>query len=108
LRQGRNSSTGPDHRREQAQHRQLLEILDSAPVAVAITSDDVVRYANRRANEMLGITIGDRAPDKYVNSQVRNNIREVLDRDGGFKDIELQMYGPDSGVLDLLATYIET
>jgi two-component system sensor histidine kinase/response regulator len=92
----------------EAQHRQLLEILDSAPVAVAITSDDVVQYANRRANEMLGITIGDRAPDKYVNPEVRNTLREVLDRDGGFQDIELQMYGPNSGVLDLLATYIET
>ena len=90
------------------QHRQLLEMLDSAPVAVAITSDDVVRYANRHACELLATKVGDKAPDKYVSPEVRDHLLEMLHRDGGFKDKELQMYGPNSEVLDLLATYIET
>jgi two-component system, sensor histidine kinase and response regulator len=88
-----------------AKHQQLLEILDTAPVAVAITSENVVRFANRRTAELLGVRFGDLAPDRYVDSRDRDRMLEILDRDGIFRDIEIQMYGPNGEVRDVLATF---
>ena len=91
-----------------ANHQQLLDILDTAPVAVAITSEDVVRFANRRTTELLGARVGDRAPDRYVNPKDRDRLVEVLNRKGILRDAEIQMYGPNQESLELLATFSRT
>lgn len=86
----------------------LLEILDSAPVAVAITSDGSIRYANRCVSELLGVTVGDRAPDWYVNPGDRDRLLETLQRDGAVRGAEIQLYGADREIRDVLATFAIT
>jgi PAS domain S-box-containing protein len=91
-----------------AKNQQLLEILDGAPVAVAITSDGVIRYANRRVSELLGVKVGDRAPDWYVNPADRDRLLETLQRDGAVRRAEIQLYGPNREIRDVLATLAVT
>jgi len=86
----------------------LLEILDGAPVAVAITSDGAIRYANRRVSELLGVKVGDRAPDWYVNPADRDRLLETLRRDGAVRRAEIQLYGANREIRDVLATLAVT
>jgi PAS domain S-box-containing protein len=87
-----------------AKHQQLLEILDSAPIAVAITSDEVVRYANRYISELMGVNVGDRAPDWYVHPSDRDRLIETLHRDGIVRDAEVELYGSNGKIRNVLAT----
>ena len=90
------------------EHQQLVEILDNAPVAVSITSDGVVRYANRCLSELLGLNVGDRTPDWYVNPGDRDRLLETLHRDGLVRGAEIQLYGANREIRDVLATLAVT
>jgi PAS domain S-box-containing protein len=85
----------------------LQQILDTAPVGVAISVDGTVRFANPRTYELLRLT-GSAQPDIYVDLEDRRKMFEVLARDGIVRDYELQMIGPDGEVRDILATYLNT
>ncbi len=91
-----------------AEQQQLVEALDSAPVAVSITSEGVVRYANRRISELLGVNVGDRAPDWYVNPVDRDRLLETLHREGMVRGAEIQLYGANREIRDVLATLAVT
>lgn len=91
-----------------AEHQQLVEVLDSAPVAVSITSERVVRYANRCVSELLGVKVGDRAPDWFVNPGDRDRLLETLHRDGMVQGAEIQLYGANREIRDVLATLAVT
>ena len=88
-----------------AEHQRLLEILDTAPVAVTLTTDGVVRFANRRATEMLAVDVGVRAPDRFVRPTDRDRLLGMLERDGILRDVEIQLYGPNGDIREVLATW---
>jgi PAS domain S-box-containing protein len=86
------------------EHEHVVAILDSAPVAVVMTSDNVVRYVNRRATMLLDVTAGDEAPDSYVDAGDRERLMTKLARDGIAADAEIKMRGPDGAIRDVLMT----
>jgi PAS domain S-box-containing protein len=91
-----------------AQREQLQQLLDTAPVGVAITVDGVVRLANPRISEMVKIRVGGNAIEAYVNPADREHMLEQLERDGIARDVEIQMYGTQGEIRDILATYMVT
>jgi PAS domain S-box-containing protein len=89
-----------------AEKAHLQKILDTSPVGVGISTNGIMRFANPRMLEMINIKIDDPAPDIYVNIEDRNHIIATLGKYGIISDFELQAYGKDNKIIDLLATYM--
>jgi PAS domain S-box-containing protein len=86
----------------------LQLILDTAPVGVALATDGVVRFANPRATELVGLKTGQPTIDVYVRPEERDGLMRDLQRVGILREFEIQMYGPNREVRDILATYYLT
>jgi len=93
-------------RKIREERARLQAILDKGPISIAITKQEVVRFVNPVANETFGFKIGDRAPDLYVRSEDRDALIEALERDDIVRNREVQMYGRDRRVLDMLVTFL--
>lgn len=92
-----------------AESRERLQsLLDTSPIAVAISTEGVVRFANPHFTRLLGPSVGDSSPQLYVNPADRERIVELLERQEAVSDFVVQMYGVDKKVHDFLATYIRT
>src|SRR5260221_84615 len=87
----------------EAERDRLQRILDTAPVGAALVTDGIVRFANARATELTGLRTGDAAIDVYVNPEVRDRLLHALQREGILREFEVQMYGPNREVRDILA-----
>lgn len=83
----------------------LLEtLLAKAPVAVVISVDGVIRFANPKAKEILGLHIGDQSTKSYVNIDDRKRILSGLSGDGTFDFENLQLWGADGEVKDMIGS----
>ena len=91
-----------------AEHQRILDILRSAPVAVVLSTENHVRFANSYATDLLGISMGDAVRERYVAPAVRDSISERLRHDRVAANVDVQVYGADQKVRDLLATYSVT
>jgi PAS domain S-box-containing protein len=84
----------------------LQQILDNAPVGVAISEGGTIRFANPRATQMLHMKVGDPSSDALVSSSDRAEIVRELKVHQRVDDMELQMYCPQKTPRDLLVTYL--
>jgi PAS domain S-box-containing protein len=91
-----------------AERERLQKILDTSPVGVGISVGGIVRFANPRFAELFYSKEGDDAKHSYVNPQDRHYIVTELERSGIVRDYELQTYGPQREIRDILATFIRT
>jgi PAS domain S-box-containing protein len=91
-----------------AEREQLQKILDNSPVGVGISTDNIVRYANSRFTELFSRKVGQSARNAYVNPDDRRRMLAELERSGIVRDYELQTYGPERKIHDILATFIRT
>jgi len=90
------------------EHDRMLALLDDAPVAVLITCDDVVRYANRRATALLGVAAGDPNRDYYCRAEDRVRLLGEVAAGGAPTAAEIKMRGQDGDVRDVLLTLRKT
>jgi two-component system sensor histidine kinase/response regulator len=88
-----------------AEHRRLVDILRTAPVAVGVSTDNVIRFANPYATQLLGLKVGDAARDRYVHPEQRDALAERLRRDRLASNVELQLHGAEGDIVDVLATF---
>ncbi len=91
-----------------AEHNRLREILRSAPVAVVLSSGNTIRFLNPYATELVGGREGETVRDRYVVPEIRDSIAERLARGESVVDIEVQLYGTDQKVHDMLGTFLTT
>ena len=82
----------------------LQRILDTSPVGVAITTENVARFTNPRMEEMFALRVGSDVPDLYVVPGQRNALLDQLDRDGIVRDFGVRLRGPDGEIRDSLTT----
>jgi two-component system, sensor histidine kinase and response regulator len=87
---------------------QLQKILDSSPIAVTISTDSIVRYANDRFVKLSGLKTGDPVQFNYVKIEDREHVLKELSSVGSISDFQFQGYGKDKEVRDLLASYYVT
>jgi len=92
----------------QTERERLQDILQTSPIGVAISTEGVVRYANPRMVEIADLAVGKTSPQAYVNPEDREKIVALLKKDGTVRDFELQMYGPNREIRDVLVTYLTT
>ena len=84
----------------------LQQILDNAPVGVAISEGGTIRFANPRATQMLHMKVGDPSSDALVSGSDRAAIVRELKAHKRVDDMELQMFCPQNTPRDLLVTYL--
>ncbi len=91
-----------------AERARLQGMLDTAPVGVALTVDGVVRLANPRITELVGLAVGGRATDRYADPADRARIQQLLQGSGVARDLELTMIAPDGSPRTVLANLMAT
>ena len=88
------------------ERKQLQMILDSSPVGVMFSNKEgIFKFTNPKFMEMFDAKEGDRAPNVYVHPEDRNTIFEKLAATGRIDNYELQMYGRNQELRDMLISY---
>jgi len=89
-----------------ASREQLQNIFDTSPVGVAFSTKGIVHFANPKFTEMFDVGVGDPSPSLYVEPGERDKIVEMLADEGKIENYELQMYGRNRQVRDMLINYM--
>jgi PAS domain S-box-containing protein len=90
----------------QRERERLQFLLDTAPVGVAITANNVLRFANKLVMDNINPHIGTSASGFYVNAAERDAVVARLKAGEEVKDAEIQMYGPHGEIRDVAATFL--
>lgn len=90
----------------QKERERLQFLLDTAPVGVAITANNVLRFANKLVMDNINPHIGTSASGFYVNAAERDAVVARLKAGEEVKDAEIQMYGPHGEIRDVAATFL--
>ena len=90
------------------ERERLQGMLDTSPIGMSIATEGVMRFVNPRLTELLGLRKGDPSSGFYVNVRDRDRIMEELEHHSVVADYELQAYGPDREIRDILATFSRT
>ena len=86
------------------ERERLQTILDTSPVGVSITSDGAIQFANPRFTELFGLHCGDSMSSSYVDPDDQGKMRAIMDQDGVLRDYELQSYGPNREIRDVMVS----
>ncbi|HCY87421.1 MAG TPA: hypothetical protein DHV36_19970, partial [Desulfobacteraceae bacterium] len=84
----------------------LKLILDKSPIAIGVSTDNVIRFANPRYLKMLDVSIGEPVTNVYLNPEDRAPLIEALKRDGMVSNREIQLRGEGGVPIDVLVTYM--
>jgi two-component system, sensor histidine kinase and response regulator len=86
------------------ERERLQRILDASPVAVAITTNNIARFTNPRAEEMFALRVGTSVPDLYVHPEQRSVLLDELGRNGIVRDFSVQFRGANGEIRDCVST----
>lgn len=89
------------------EHDRLQRVLDTCPVAVAISVDGVVQYSNDFSAEFYGVKKGDVPIHVYVNPKDRDYLTKELERTGMVRNYELKTYNFKREICDALSYYFK-
>lgn len=89
-----------------SERERLNRLFETSPVGIVFSTRDVIRFTNRKFTEMFDIKVGEFSPNIYVRREEREVLMDKVATDGGVENYELQMYGNNHQVLDLLVTYL--
>ncbi len=81
--------------------RNLQLIFENIPAGVAISVDGVIVFANPYFKSLLGLDVGDRSTNMYVDPSDRAELLEVVARDGAVHSRELRAYDAGRNVRDI-------
>jgi two-component system, sensor histidine kinase and response regulator len=88
------------------ERERLQRILDASPVGVTITTNNIARFTNPRAEELFGLRVGSSVPDLYVYPEQRSALLNELSRKGIVRDFSVQFRGANGEIRDCLSTLI--
>ena len=89
-----------------AESQRLKNILDTAPINIAISTKGKIHFANPLFEKTFGVKTGDASPQLYVHPEERDALVERLKRDGIVKNYEIQMFDSQKQARDMLITYL--
>jgi two-component system sensor histidine kinase/response regulator len=88
------------------ERERLQRILDASPVGVTITTNNIARFTNPRAEEMFALRVGSSVPDLYVYPEQRSALLNELSRKGIVRDFSVQFRGANGEIRDCLSTLV--
>ncbi|WP_197047245.1 response regulator [Paucibacter sp. KBW04] len=91
-----------------ASEKRLRNILDTSPVGVAVSVNQVLRMINPTMHEMLKVSVGESMPNLYVNPGDRERVMQILSQEGRVNGVEVQLYTGSREVRDFLISYVRT
>lgn len=80
-------------------------ILDTAPVGLVISVDDVILFANPSASKLYNLSIGNKAESAYVHKEDRTKVLQELDFHGIYETSNLKFYNPKYEIRDISGTF---
>ncbi|MGA8324428.1 MAG: response regulator [Xanthobacteraceae bacterium] len=86
------------------ERERLQRILDASPVGVTITTNNIARFTNPRAEEMFALRVGSSVPNLYVHPEQRDALLDELSRKGIVRDFSVQFRGANGEIRDCLST----
>jgi len=87
-----------------AEREQLQTILDTSPVGVGISVDNVLQFSNARMVQMLGRNKGEKINDIFVDPADGKRMLEQMQRDRIVTNYETQIYDAEGNVRDMMFT----
>jgi PAS domain S-box-containing protein len=87
------------------ERERLQALLASAPVGVGIAVDGIMRYSNPRMVELVGMEVGRKALEAFMDVADRDRIMDRLRHAGVASDIEVQVRGTDGTPREIIATF---
>ena len=87
------------------EQERLQRILDTSPVAVGISVDGEIHYANAHLSEYMGIRKGDQALPIYVNPEDRDYVMQALESTDTVRNYELRAFNAHGEIRDMLSNY---
>jgi len=90
----------------QKSKEQLQYILDTSPIGVAFSTQNIYHFVNPKFTEIFGAKVGDVPHDVYVNPQEREELIKILDDEGLVENFEIQLYARGGEVKDILLSYL--
>ncbi|MBS0458299.1 MAG: response regulator [Proteobacteria bacterium] len=90
----------------EAERKHLQTILDTSPINIAFSADNVVRFANQKFVETFGIGPGDDARVLYVDPPVRDRMLDLVGREGIAREQDIRMFLRDGSIGDMVVTYL--
>lgn len=85
--------------RENVQH-----LLDTAPVGMGISVDDVMVFVNPALKKLTNVKVGQPTADLYVEPAKCGHLHETVMREGMVANLEVKFWGPDNQPRDFLVT----
>lgn len=91
-----------------AERKQLRDTLNASPVCVGVTVESELVYCNEQLQAMMGLQAGDKISKAYVNLSDRESLMQAIGKHEVVDNFEVQMYGANGEVLDMLNTFYKT
>lgn len=85
---------------------QLEYILDTSPIGVAFSTDNILHFVNPKFRELFGVDIGAQSTDIYVDQEERARLVQQTAKQGIVENHEVQMYGRGGEVKDILLSFL--
>ena len=83
----------------------LQRILDTSPINIDFSIDGQIKFANPEYVKTFGLGVGDDWRRLYADLRERENLIEMIHRDGFAKNIETHLYVRDGSVRVMQGTY---
>ena len=86
------------------QRENLQQLLDTAPVGMGISVDDVMVFVNPALKRLTNVKIGQPASELYVEPEKCRHLHELVMHEGIAANVEVKFWGPDATPRDFLVT----
>jgi polar amino acid transport system substrate-binding protein len=87
------------------EREQLQLILDTSPVAIAISVDGILRFVNPRLTETMGRVVGDTAEQIYADPDARSKILQMMQKEGHVRNFETRIYDSQGVPRNMILTF---
>ncbi|MCG6189425.1 response regulator [Maribellus maritimus] len=91
-----------------AERERLQQIMDTSPIAVALTTDSIIQYSNKRFEHIFGVRKGESIVPTYIRKQDRDTVMEQLKHQQYVFNYELNKLDKNGKVIDCIVNYSVT
>ena len=90
------------------ERERLQRMLETAPVGVAISAGNVIRFANPRVAELMGLRTGDSTQDIFFDPADRAALKKAISEGDVVRDTEYRLVHSNGEVRDVVASFLPT